>query len=256
MHVTVDFKCGHTETVRLYGNPMEVMAQRVAMEKKCECMDCALRNFGGVKTYEYDRLMEIQRDLALPSLEGSPKQVAWAMHLRQQMVALPYGGICHLMGLELHVLGSLPDYKRVISKTVMTGNEMHDKLYSAWRDMIWKKTDSTWWIANRFNFGYGLCNAILREWFDKDVNVVKDERRSQLSKQDGEESQETSEPEHEREDSEPNIPERNMHSTDNPTQPPTEGMVPYVPPQELLEPMPETKPTRKSKSKKTVKRRK
>ena len=182
MHVTIRYTCGHVETIRLYGNPMERMAQRVAMERSCECMACAMEKIHGNRTYGHERLMELQRDLMLPKMEGSPKQVEWAMHMRQQMLDLPMGGVKYLLGLELHVLGALPDYKTVISKTKMSGNELDDKLSETWTDMIYRKTDATWWIANHLNFGYGLCNAVLREWFEKDVNALKEERRSKLPK--------------------------------------------------------------------------
>lgn len=190
MHVDILFKCGHYAVIRLYGNPMEILAQRMVIARKCECMACAMEKIHGNRTYDHERLMELQRDLMLPKMEGSPKQVEWAMHMRQQMLDLPMGGVKYLLGLELHVLGALPDYKAVISKAKMSGNELDDKLSETWTDMIYRKTDATWWIANHLNFGYGLCNAVLREWFEKDVNALKDERRSRIPKPTEDESNE------------------------------------------------------------------
>ena len=200
MHVTVTFKCGHTETVRLYGNPMEQLAQQRAMETKCVCMDCALEPFGGLKTYEYRELVELQRENGLPRMKGSYKQVMWSMQMRQQMLDLTYGAIERLFNLEVQVLGALPNYRRAIEKNIMGKQDFQERLCEAWGDMINEKADSTWWIANRFNFGYGLCNAILRSWCGLEVVVTRPKHEEVTEQYEYEPEEEEDEDEEEEEE--------------------------------------------------------
>lgn len=79
MKYDITYTCGHTATIQLYGKTSEREAQIERMERTQLCPDCyrAAANAQAAEAAD-------QRGLA--SLEGSPKQVAWATTIREKWI--------------------------------------------------------------------------------------------------------------------------------------------------------------------------
>jgi hypothetical protein len=171
------FKCGHKLDIRLHGNPMEIKAQQDMLVWTCECHECAVKRFGGYPEYTKLDLDDDEHGLLLPKLKGSPKQVRWALALRHQMLDLPFVAIWHLLTLESRMLCAMPLYKRFIGSMFDLGKRptpaRQEALYVAWLDAVYCQTDAGEWIANRNNFGYGICDILFRNWFGSRVDDVK-----------------------------------------------------------------------------------
>ena len=77
--------CGHTEVVSIYGAYKD-RDNRLAYEETKVCAAC----YRAQKAAEADaakaEVADVIRQLGLPELEGTPKQVAWAQSIRAQRV--------------------------------------------------------------------------------------------------------------------------------------------------------------------------
>lgn len=186
MHRNVLFNCGHELEIRLYGNPMEILAQEKAILKHCPCQKCFFKTNSLFIPESVKELFSDARCEHLPEMTGSPKQIEWAMTLRFHMYHLYPDTVWSLCYNASYILGALPDYKRLLRKYFSKEHEQDDawewKHYLAWQDMIKRQTDSTWWIANRNNIGYGLPDAMFHEWFDADATASKLRRRNKALK--------------------------------------------------------------------------
>lgn len=81
---TVKFSCGHEETIQLYGT-MKSRDERIAyMEKHGKCEACKKAEYEA-KRAEAHAKAEAEAS-KYPTLEGSEKQIAWAMDIRQKWV--------------------------------------------------------------------------------------------------------------------------------------------------------------------------
>lgn len=74
MKCYVTHKCGHEELVELFGKGSERQRKIDRMESE-ECPECRA-----------EHAVERDRAMGLSELQGSPKQVAWASDIRQEML--------------------------------------------------------------------------------------------------------------------------------------------------------------------------
>lgn len=181
MHRDVFFKCGHELTVRLFGNPMEIMAQEKVLVRKCVCQECALEEFGGLRECTAQELKDDEKELLLPKINGSWKQVHWAMTMRHQMLALPFAAIWKLLCLEANVLKTLPDYRQFLKDSFVEDqwpdSSEQDAICAEWYDAICRQTESTSWIAKRNNYGFGICNALFWGRYGEKIEALRAERK-------------------------------------------------------------------------------
>lgn len=80
----VTYKCGHTETVQLYGKIDDRMKKIEWMEQHAVCSECKRKETEEKHRQEYEKAL--QQSESLPVLQGSEKQVAWAMTIRQKWI--------------------------------------------------------------------------------------------------------------------------------------------------------------------------
>lgn len=66
----INYTCGHTSTVQLFGKCSERERKIEWMERQ-ECPECRRKR-------EAEEAVKVTEGLELPELEGSEKQVAWA----------------------------------------------------------------------------------------------------------------------------------------------------------------------------------
>ena len=115
----VTYECGHVVVEQLYGK-YEDRYSYINRAKNRPCPEC-------IKKHNLEVSQEYTEAHSLPELKGSEKQIAWATCLRVDALealehnALPYA--------------TTPD---AINMT------------DFWRAEIINKTDSAWWIENRY----------------------------------------------------------------------------------------------------------
>jgi hypothetical protein len=86
MKATVTRQCGHEEVVSIYG-PYKDRARRLEYEATKLCAACYRAHKSAEADAAKAEVADVIRRLGLPELEGTPKQVAWAMSIREKRVA-------------------------------------------------------------------------------------------------------------------------------------------------------------------------
>lgn len=79
---SVEFSCGHTETVQLFGKTAERDRKIEWYEDYGCCSACCAAKKDAERKAANDAAAEKSAELALPELTGSEKQIAWANTIR------------------------------------------------------------------------------------------------------------------------------------------------------------------------------
>lgn len=80
----ITYKCGHTKEVQLYGKIEDRIKKLEWMEQHALCSDCNREGMKEKHLQEYKKAL--QESGSLPILQGSEKQVAWAITIRQKWI--------------------------------------------------------------------------------------------------------------------------------------------------------------------------
>ena len=83
-HYDVDYSCGHTQVVELFGKTSQRYEKIEYMERGV-CPDCYREKKQEEREQENERAGKLAKSLGFSELEGSVKQVAWAATIRQKM---------------------------------------------------------------------------------------------------------------------------------------------------------------------------
>lgn len=134
----INHSCGHTQDHLIYGSIEERDRKREQMALG-PCSKCYHLNQTELARIE-------AQNLGLPELEGSEKQVAWALQLRRQAIAI-------LLPIRKQVV-DLKDHNPQFAAKAL---EAIDKLFNHNR--------ASWWINNRgMTFG--------RSWLAEQVKAM------------------------------------------------------------------------------------
>ncbi|MEW6016474.1 MAG: hypothetical protein AB1760_00205 [Pseudomonadota bacterium] len=128
---TVTHDCGHTETVQLYG-PRRERERKLAWLEQHPCLAC-------VREAEARAAAANAAAQGLPDLVGSPKQVAWALRIRQQILR-------DADDLRADIMRQVPNADKRITR--------FDSLLATIR----AQSSAAWWIDHRDNTAYELLN--------------------------------------------------------------------------------------------------
>ncbi|MDD5486725.1 MAG: hypothetical protein PHW65_04145 [Dehalococcoidales bacterium] len=137
----VERACGHTETVVLFGKTRD-REWRLAREAEKLCYECWQKQLKEEREKENQEAAEAAKEMNLPELTGTEKQIAWAETIRQKMLA---------------------DIDEFIFRNVNKEQRNAPKLREA-IEHIKSKTEARWWIDNRkveyrYEFAHLLENA-------------------------------------------------------------------------------------------------
>lgn len=121
---TITYKCGHEETVNLYGS-YDDRERKIEWLKTQDCPHC--------KNAQLKAKVEgIKESKVLPDLTGSEKQISWADEIRALFV----------------------NYYDTFAPMVKTSKP---EMLTVIRDWLISKTDSKFWIDNRSYFETDRC---------------------------------------------------------------------------------------------------
>ena len=117
--------CGHDEVVNLVGRHRDREWRLENVEPSKLCYDCYQQKLAEERERENREAAEAAKDMNLPALTGTEKQVAWAETIRQQLLA----------DLDTFIYRS-------------TRGEVNPQLLGA-LEQIKSKTEARWWIDRR-----------------------------------------------------------------------------------------------------------
>lgn len=124
---TITHTCGHTSELQLFG-PMSQREWLIKREEEGMCTAC-------YREWQATQSAKQNKELGLPELKGTEKQIAWAEKIRRQAVE------------ELDRVGRL-----VPEGTI--------DQYREGLNLMYGKNHASWWIDHRDKFGY--TESILR----------------------------------------------------------------------------------------------
>lgn len=179
MRYNITFSCGHEGSVQIYGNKSEREYKKQWWETEGECPEC----FQATKQREKERREKaieeqnqkaaaLAKETGLPELQGTPKQVKWALAIRQQFIELSAKAVeVKESGVDVYSLGKLD-----IAGT-MSQKDIKDNIFDMCRcgdkelrDFVIERTTSAAeWIENRDFFGF-----LLRK-YKKEFEAMKEQ---------------------------------------------------------------------------------
>lgn len=153
MKYTVNFSCGHTETVTLFGKVSERESKISYYETKGVCSACYRAERAARIADENAKAAAIAETLVLPELSDSVKQVAWATTIRIQ---------AH----EDLMKSVRPEFKETAERFFFQFSKEH--------------SDASWWIEDRALSG-GICTNLKHEFleFVKEQSCEAEESKSE-----------------------------------------------------------------------------
>lgn len=128
MKYTITYKCGHQSQIELFGSEKE-RDQKIVWLANQNCNAC-----------KNEVLQQEVEKFSLPKIDGSEKQIAWALKIRSEM-ALKVKN-------EIKLLSENKDKMEQIKVLV---NENKDKYASYYKAInVLENTSANWFIENRF----------------------------------------------------------------------------------------------------------
>lgn len=124
---TVTRACGHVEEVVLFGKIKDREWRLENVEPNKLCYECWQKELAEQREKENREAAEAAREMNLPQLTGTEKQVAWAETIRQKVLA----------NIDTYIYKSVEEERR---------ND--PKIWQA-LEHIRNKTEARWWIDNR-----------------------------------------------------------------------------------------------------------
>lgn len=92
----INFACGHTAVIHLYGKESYRQERIKWMEEHSICPDCYKKQLAEDRAKAAEEAAAIAKEMGLPDLEGSPKQVSWANEIRNGMIKNANSNIEHI----------------------------------------------------------------------------------------------------------------------------------------------------------------
>ena len=166
---TINYTCGHTERVQLYGAHKDRYAKIEAMERRV-CPEC-----------EAKAAQEQAASDGLPALTGSDKQISWAADIRARWltddISKDVKRLVNALADELETVTDNPDTaKRLMSAALVSLGADADwtaydpaKAQDGYRARACEHTAAKWWIDNRGAIADAMAREIIAD-VNKEAN--------------------------------------------------------------------------------------
>lgn len=128
---TVERACGHTETVALIGKIKDREWRLEHVESNKLCYECYQNELVRKREEENKKSAELAREIELPTLDGSEKQVAWAETIR------------------LHALDYFQVELKDAYESVKRGRAKRFEKLTKVIAVLERQASASWWINNR-----------------------------------------------------------------------------------------------------------
>jgi len=166
MKYDITYLCGHKGTIDLIG-PEKMRTWKLEREAKNHCPSCWKQIEKDKREEENQRAAQKGKEMELPELEGTKKQVAWANTIRIYFLEEAEK---RLEGIQ----GNLYLYPKEEEKNFY---ELQESIY----DLLKGKTESSFWIEERKNLFKKVMENI-EEKKEKQREEEKEERREYMVK--------------------------------------------------------------------------
>lgn len=157
------FSCGHDGRVNIIG-PHKDREWKKEREFSKMCPDCYKVHLQKQREEEARRAMELAKEMELPPLQGTEKQVAWAEKIRQNLIA-------RFDELTQWDIERFPreyeEYKKIRELTL-------DDIMAVKHYILENRTTSTYFINNRFDDIYGYIAREYKEALKTDEEIAEE----------------------------------------------------------------------------------
>lgn len=160
--VPVTFKCGHSETVVLFGDEDDVSLQARGMSKKCECPYCAIKHFGDWPYLSYENALEEARKLEFPLFSGKFEDVKRATLIRSHLLHMPVMLLRYLFVQESYALGEYSRFHDIIKDCFWEDEYPISCLEQVLHDELAKITQTEWWLREEAHCAREIASVGLR----------------------------------------------------------------------------------------------
>lgn len=157
-HYEVIFSCGHSGVVSLIGKAKDREWRLERYKNFGICEDCKRK----ARDEENAKMLAEAKEMELPQLNGTEKQIAWAITIRQNFV---------------HNIENL-DFE---------SDEVKEKYLDAFQNLVETKKSAHWWIDNRDKtLKYLISNEIekikeLTELKEIDNNTIAEQSKNEMT---------------------------------------------------------------------------
>lgn len=161
MKYTVIHSCGHEEEVVLFGNNRD-RERKLEWLASIPCKECQ-------KAMEQQAIKERTKELGLPELQGTEKQVAWALGIRISRIADLHEQAGKLSDKIASLEASIEAVKEKEGEAALARLERYEKRLVDTRsalantveaiDGVSAITKASWWIDHRDEDGAGMTEA-------------------------------------------------------------------------------------------------
>jgi len=153
------FSCGHEGRVNIIG-PHKDREWKKEREFSKMCPDCLQKQ----REEEARRAMELAKEMELPPLQGTEKQVAWAEKIRQNLIAR----FDELTQRDIERFSrEYEEYKKIRELTL-------DDIMAVKHYILEKRTAATYFIDNRYDDVYGYISREYKEALKTDEEIVEE----------------------------------------------------------------------------------
>ncbi|MBU5669526.1 hypothetical protein KQI68_06695 [Peptoniphilus sp. MSJ-1] len=154
---TGTFSCGHEDVITIGGYTYEYRKNQLENELKNECPHCRQKKIDEQRAIEREKAKGVAKELNLPELKGSEKQINWAISIRDKAIdeLKPY------MSRVDEILEKNPDnlVAKVLSETMKS----------------YLKTDSSeYWINTRDRQHILICKDLVQA-YSKNTRIQYEE---------------------------------------------------------------------------------
>lgn len=166
--ITIERACGHKETINVIG-PQRRRDSAISSAENRLCEECWLAEKKASNSIESERAIERSEELGLPPLEGSQKQVDWALRIRDQFCS-------HVEQETNAVLVRILNHAKEDVDTNAVPRERRDAVREAMECLLWewigRQTKSSWWIDYRSDLNWHAAEALCKPFWNIARNAI------------------------------------------------------------------------------------
>lgn len=149
-HYKINFSCGHTETIQLFGKIADRERRIAWLENSGICSECYKKAQAEQRARATAEAAEATADL--PQLKGSDKQIAWATVIRAKAAAL---GSAPIRTYIENILGGICEdnperYAQIMEHLkVICAERKFDAIIDIYKKHVAMHDDCRYWIDSR-----------------------------------------------------------------------------------------------------------
>ena len=161
----ITYSCGHEGEIQLFGKMTERDRKIKWLESEGLCPECYKAKQAAEREEASAKAHEAAKDMGLPALKGSERQVAWAETIRQSALD-PKTALAAI----LNIVCALPEDKteamgtKLESLMLSEQKTAEDILYDWCVSVACERTEAAWWIDNRHYVHKEMAKAVVEKW--------------------------------------------------------------------------------------------